>query len=170
MSNRALVDALRKAVEGPSKPQKTVVGIVASVDTGAATCVVEPLNGDADVIARYMSDVSGKTQFVPAVDSVVVVQMFSPVTGVVVGYSGLNNINLLGDNLGGMVKINDLLQVINALQTDLNNLKTIFNGWVVVPNDGGAALKVLAATWMGQTITPTTLTEIENPKIRHGDG
>lgn len=43
---------------------------------------------------------------------------------------------------------------LDKLTSDINALKTIFlTGWVVVPQDGGAALKVAAATWAGQVLT-----------------
>ncbi len=71
-----------------------------------------------------------------------------------------------GDNFG-LVKIKELTDKINVLERDLNLIKNIFNSWVVVPNDGGAALKAATSTWTGQTITVTKQTDIENIKITH---
>lgn len=68
--------------------------------------------------------------------------------------------------LGGMVKVMEALKRWNLIENDVNLLKQAFAAWVVVPSDGGAALKAITAAWFGQALTPTTLTDIENPKIK----
>ena len=60
-----------------------------------------------------------------------------------------------------------LKEKINALEKEINDLKTAINAWVVVPQDGGSALKLALATWIAQQIVPTQLSEIENDKIQH---
>jgi hypothetical protein len=76
---------------------------------------------------------------------------------------------LLGDgSFNGLVKVDDLVTKLNKLENDLNTLKTAFSTWVVVPADGGAALKAITATWSAQTITPTQSADIENTLIKHG--
>jgi hypothetical protein len=76
---------------------------------------------------------------------------------------------LLGDgSFNGLVKVDDLITKLNNLENDLNTLKTAFSTWVVVPADGGAALKAITATWSAQTITPTQSADIENTLIKHG--
>lgn len=69
--------------------------------------------------------------------------------------------------LGGLTKTLILLQKLNNLENDLNTIKQAFMAWVVVPNDGGAALKAIAATWAGSPLTPTEQAEIEDTKIKH---
>ena len=69
----------------------------------------------------------------------------------------------------GLVKVSDLVTKLNTLESDLNTLKAAFTAWVVVPNDGGAALKAASATWAGQTLTPTVNADIENPLVTHGN-
>jgi hypothetical protein len=69
--------------------------------------------------------------------------------------------------LGGMVKVDGVTQKINALENDINSLKTIFSSWVPAPNDGGASLKTASASWASQQITPMRRTDIENEKIKH---
>jgi hypothetical protein len=69
-------------------------------------------------------------------------------------------------SLGGMVKVEDLITRLNKIEQDVNNLKSVFSGWVPAPNDGGAALKSAAASWSGQQLTPTQKNDIENPKIK----
>ena len=72
-----------------------------------------------------------------------------------------------GGQNGGMAKTPKLKEKINALEKEINDLKTAINAWVVVPQDGGQALKLALETWIAQQIVPTQLSEIENDKIQH---
>lgn len=74
------------------------------------------------------------------------------------------NDNVLG---GFMPDITKLISKINALETQVNNLKTVFSTWVTVPNDGGAALKTASATWAGTQMAATTVNDIKDPKIKN---
>ena len=71
-----------------------------------------------------------------------------------------------GDN-DGLIKINDLVTKLNNLENDINNLKTAFASWVVVPSDGGLALKTIAGTWFVSSLTPTVKSDLEDEKIKH---
>lgn len=71
-----------------------------------------------------------------------------------------------GEN-GGLVNVEDLVQRLNLIENDVNALKNAFNAWVVVPDDGGAALKATAAAWSGQQLAVTTRQEIEDTKFTH---
>lgn len=77
-----------------------------------------------------------------------------------------NLIELNGGQLGGMVKVEGLVSKLNAIESDLNSLKTVFNSWIVAPLDGGAALKTAATTWSTQNITVTERNELENIKVK----
>jgi hypothetical protein len=68
----------------------------------------------------------------------------------------------------GLAKSDKVTEKINALERDLNSLKTVFKSWVTVPQDGGAALKTAVAGWMGQSLVETKQTDIEDTKIVHG--
>jgi hypothetical protein len=68
--------------------------------------------------------------------------------------------------LGGLVKVNDLVNDLNSIKQDINTLKTAFSSWVVAPNDGGAALKAAATAWYSQQLQPTQPGDLENEKIK----
>ena len=80
--------------------------------------------------------------------------------------SGIGTIN--GDNFGGLTITPELLKKINALEDEINTVKNLLNGWVPTPLDGGAALKGAVTSWAAQPIIKTTLSEIENDKVKHG--
>lgn len=70
--------------------------------------------------------------------------------------------------MGGLVKVIQLTQKLNALESAVNQLKQIFSAWVPVPQDGGAALKTAASSWAGQQLQTTQRADIENDKIVQG--
>jgi hypothetical protein len=77
-----------------------------------------------------------------------------------------NDIEFNDGTLGGMCKRDGVKAQLNNLENDVNNLKSAFNAWVVVPNDGGAALKAASASWAGASLTTTVNSDIENTKIK----
>ena len=171
--NDKVYQSLKRFVENVNSGSigKAFVCKVLSINTDQRSATVEPINGDADISdARFICDVTGKTKFLPKVNSIVVVQMFSQTGGVIIAFSELEEIHLNGEDKGGMVTAGSLLQKINELEQQINTLKTIFATWVPVPNDGGLALKTLTTSFSSQTITLTVQTDIENSKVKHGTG
>jgi phage gp45-like len=57
---------------------------------------------------------------------------------------------------GGTVKIGDSAAAALAKAAAISDLQTAINGWVPVPNDGGAALKAALVTWLANTTYSTT--------------
>lgn len=144
-----------------------IVCTVTAVD--GTTCTCSPIDDSADIEdVRLQAQTGNGILLVPPVGSKVVVQMINDVEGVVVMYSELESIKFLDGSFGGLIKINDLVTKINAIQTDINNLKSAFNSWVTVPNDGGAALKTAAASWSGSNLPTLNVNDIQNDKITHG--
>lgn len=73
---------------------------------------------------------------------------------------------LNGGDLGGMVIVGSLVKKINAIEQSLNALKTVFNGWSPISQDGGAALKSAVSQWAAQPIIQTKVRDIENEKVK----
>lgn len=71
-----------------------------------------------------------------------------------------------GDN-AGLVNVKELVARLNAVEQDINNLKTALSGWVPVPQDGGAALKTSASGWAAKQLVATKQSDIEDTKITH---
>lgn len=55
----------------------------------------------------------------------------------------------IGGDTDFMVRFSKLKEVVDELQEDITTLKAAFSGWVVVPNDGGGALKLITTDWFG---------------------
>lgn len=77
-----------------------------------------------------------------------------------------DNIVFNNGTLGGMVVLDDAVTRWNNIEKDINDLKAAFSSWVVVPNDGGQALKTATASWYTQNLTLTKKSDVENPKIK----
>jgi hypothetical protein len=184
-SNKSIRELLREITKDKTVQNYSIAVKVVSVDETERICDVEPLNGDPLIYGvRLQSVIDGADGFVciPAVDSVGIVTFINNNTGYLATCSKIDklivksdvqilidcdDIQFNGGANGGLIKINDLVSKLNAVENDLNTLKNIFTAWVPIPRDGGAKLKADATAWSTQTITPTQTTDIENDKIKH---
>ncbi|MBQ7684952.1 MAG: hypothetical protein IJT48_10730 [Bacteroidaceae bacterium] len=184
MSN--LRNIIRHLASDPASAAGLMVCEVKAVDTEARTVDVEPLDEGAPLLGVNLQANQDSTVGVvqiPRVGSSVVVAKFTGYDAgvvvlmediermeIVVGNYSLEitdeGITLNGGSLGGLVKVAELTQRLNAIEQDLNALKTVFSGWTPAPQDGGAALKTAAATWFAQTLTETQQTDIENQYVK----
>ena len=80
--------------------------------------------------------------------------------------NGLMTIN--GDNLGGIVDAIELKSQCDKNTLILEKIQTVFQNWTPVSNDGGAALKALVSSFV--ELERTDLSNIQNEKIKHGNG
>jgi hypothetical protein len=153
------------------------------------TCTVIPVDGKAKVEkVRLNADINGETGVLitPTDESYVLVGMLNPIDGMVLMFSEIKSISIkINDEISllmdadkiefnGGVKnsylcdINVVKDKISALEQQLNDLKTVFSNWTPAPNDGGAALKAVSATWAAQTINPlTSVDDLKDDKIKH---
>lgn len=131
------------------------VRLNASADGNADNILIKPKVGSMVM----MADLSGGE-----LRSLVVIS-FSALDSMTVKFEGDVVIN--GGENEGLVKVVELTEKLNAIENDINNLKSIFSSWVPVVYDGGASLKAAAASWAVQSLQTTSKEDIENPKIKH---
>ena len=131
------------------------VRLNASADGNADNILIKPKVGSMVM----MADLSGGE-----LRSLVVIS-FSALDTMTVMFDGEVVIN--GGENEGLVKVVELAEKLNAIENDINNLKSIFSSWVPVVYDGGASLKAAAASWASQSLQTTSKEDIENPKIKH---
>ncbi len=171
MSTESDIRARLRAIVGMDEIPTSKLGTIVSVDEDEMTCEVEPIDGGANYAdVRLMADPETTTgiYFKPKVGSVVMISPQDDVTYFVSMYSEVDEVWLRGTENGGVVKVSELVSKMNTIESDLNTLKTAFTSWVVVPSDGGAALKAASATWAAQTITATTANDIQSTTVKHG--
>lgn len=58
----------------------------------------------------------------------------------------------LGGAADNLLRFSKTKDVIDEMQDDISALKQVFQTWVPVANDGGAALKAAAGAWMAQPL------------------
>ena len=123
-----------------------------------------------DVRLRASTEVDGAQIIVrPAVGSVVIV---GSLTGdldhlVVLSMDRSEEVIINGGKLGGLIKVQELTQKLNALESEVNNLKQLFASWVPVKGDGGAVLRGLLGSWAGKRLTLSMREDYEDTKVKH---
>lgn len=154
---------------------------VVSYDELARTCIVTTTSGKGDITrteVRLMADIDDGLLYLPAIDSSVIVaysdfvapfvMYFSEIDKIlfIVGDSAIeispNTITLNDGSYGGLV-------IIGKLVTEINNLKSVLNGFIATynihshPSNG-------SPTGNQQTTTSpaTNQSDIENTNVIHG--
>lgn len=127
---------------------------IVSVDLDNRTAVVKDV---AEFSVNLTPEVSDGFLLKPAVGSAVYV-----FGGAIIGYSEIDEIWLHGNQYGGLVKVSDLVDKLNALENKVNSIINTFN---LHTHAGTGSPPVPTITG---TLTPTTINDIENPLVQHG--
>lgn len=139
--------------------------ILLSLDNTNGVMLVPEVDSKVAIGMFENSDTDGFMIMADKVESIVI--RISQGFIIRVDKSGVATIN--GDKHGGMAITPEVLKRLNAIEDDINKLKTVFaTAWTPVVQDGGAALKGAAATWAGQQLSKTRIQDIENDKVKHG--
>lgn len=158
--SKELRDSLKKLTT-PNGSAYSKACTVDSVDLTNLTCYCIPLNGDADIQeARLIANNDKGFLLVPEVDSVVLVSFLNDSVGYVSMVSKVSEIQLNGDNYGGLIKINDLTSSINTMIGNINTQLTAIAAGIAAG---------------GGTYTPVPLntfnkTAYENLTVKQGNG
>lgn len=131
MSDRSIQEAV-KYLAGTHQTDTVFLidATVASVDPDAMTCAVIALTGPvgSDIPdVRLLASVDDGILRLPTVGSTATVLMSTFTDPVIVSYSGLDQIILMGGDLGGMVRVMDLVTRLNNLENAYNDLVSKFN-------------------------------------------
>lgn len=76
-----------------------------------------------------------------------------------------NSIIMQGGEVG-IPESTSTVERLNKIEQDINNLKQAFTSWTPTPQDGGAALKTVVASWSGGKLTETKVEDIESETIK----
>ena len=155
-------------------------GTVKSVDLSERTCIVTPTDGGPDILDVYLEADSGDSTnkgffVVPAVGSLVIATFTSKEEAFLSAYTEISQVVAKqgewvfngGDN-GGLVKVKELTDRINELESLFDQLKTDLSTWIPVATDGGAALKtILTSGYLTKTIPNSNINDFENTDVKH---
>jgi hypothetical protein len=130
---------------------------VSNIDLATLTCTCTPTNGDAEFYDVLLNaDAEKGFTLIPANGSLVIAQQTSQATAYVSMVSKVDQVYIAGDANGGLVKVIPLVTKLNTIEAQLNAI-------------GVWALTVTPPLTL-PPLTPTTITEIENLKVKHGNG
>lgn len=154
---------------------RDIVEIIAcavdSVDKTSRTCECTAISGNSTTKlsgVQLMTEVSDGLLLLPSVGSTVMVGKSTRNIAFVLMYSDVDSIVMLGGDLGGLVKVIDLVAKINALENLVNNiLTTLKNTTIPLAPSGTYPFASLYASFT--SISPvTTRAAIENTNITQG--
>lgn len=180
------IASLVRQLSGRTSPTLSLC-TVTSVDRSARTVDCQPLDESAPILGvSLQGDSEGEDGLLllPKVGAYVIVGFVDGQdTGAVLLTDELDalelkigsqtlvvteaGITLNGGKLGGVVKIEKLTQRLNAIEREINALKSALGGWTPIPSDGGAALKGATASWAGKTLQLTKKSDYEDEKVKH---
>lgn len=151
-------------------PPMPLMCVVSDVDLISLTCYCQPIDGSAGVTdVRLMASVSKGFLVIPQDQSIVGVSFINDNSAYISMTSGVQEIQLNGDNFGGLTKTLELQTQLNKLNAQLQAILTAATTWAPVANDGGAAFKTAAISALsGKPIA--VFTNIENQTVKAGDG
>ena len=149
--------------------------VVSAVNEDTRTVDVDMVSGGTSnrISVRLMAAIDDGLLYYPENGSNVVVLMSEHVEPVIIQYSGIDKIVFLGGKYAGIPIVVDpddsskgVLKRLNLIENDINNLKQVFNNWIVSAGDGGAALYAAAASWKSASLNVTSQNQIEHQKIK----
>lgn len=158
------------------------VGKVKSVNADSMTCDIEIQNSPLKEDVRLRSVIDDNEQGIliyPKVGSYVLVGLIdnNPASAFIAQVSEVDKINfkiadiqLNGDALGGLIKINDLVGRLNKIEDAVNQLKGEFNGHTHISPPAPVSPVSTAPPTVPSAVVlaNTTVSEIENEKVKHG--
>lgn len=180
MSDRAY-RALKKFVKG-NIPIQAIAARVTEIDMDNYTCTASP-DEDAAAIPGIRlkpvidSDSNGGLIVIPSIGSWILVGFllnkdsmpfmiqWSKADSILIKTTDGTNLNLQGDILGGLVKVNPLKTGLTNNNNILNALMNVLTTWTPIAGDGGAALKTAMLEALSGKKTDD-FSDIENTNIK----
>lgn len=149
------------------------VAKVKSVSKADNTCVVEVTGTEETYNDVRLMAIEGKvdnpTVMYPKVESMVVI---APLFGsksewAVLSITEVDEIYLNGSDFGGLVKADVLKKELDKTNATVTAIRNALLNWVVVPSDGGAALKSIVSATL-PSVNVGNFESIKNDKVKHG--
>ncbi len=137
---------------------------VNSVDLNKRTCNVTTINGSATITfdAQLTAGVADGFIVIPVIGSLIYVLGSKYTLPFVLMYSDIETYSIKGDEFGGLVRVIELTQKLNALEAKVNDL-ILHNNTHTHASNGTPTTSLITGN-----LTPTKRTEIENTSISHG--
>lgn len=145
----------------------SVICTVKSVDGNFAD--LTPIDGNADILGVNLiaGDSDTPMLITPKVDSFVIATFLSKDTAFISTYSEIDSVEIRGKEFGGLVKVKDLVDKINALETKVNDILTALKG-ITVPLAPSGTYPLAPSFATILNLNKTKKSDLENDKVQHG--
>lgn len=140
---------------------------VNSVDLANRTAHVTTITGQStlDFDVQLQAGIADGLIIEPLVNSMVYVLMSKYTLPFIVQYSDIVSLSINGIEFGGLVKVIELTNKLNALENIVNDLILKFNTHTHIAAGTPTSITSVIET---NNLTPTQQSEIENTVIKHG--
>lgn len=164
-----LLDVLKKAVETEQEIYSKVSKVI-KYDKEAKTVDVEPVDGTAPLLRVKLTAAAGSTNVVaiPVIDSMVVVSFFSEATAWVSLVSEVESVEIRGNELGGLIKVEELKKQLDIVTSRIDTIYKAIKDGVPIAQDGGVGYQNTMVAILAQQTETEDYSEIENEQVKHG--
>ena len=150
-------------------PLFTKAGKIQSVDTTNLTCEVTFDHYPTLYDVRIRSTIDGNKKglvIIPKTGSDVIVGMIenTPTSAFIIQYSEVEEIRLGDNQFGGLVKIEPLVEQMNAIEEKLNSFIAKYNAHIHPLSTGTSSATVTQETALSGS---TQKSQLENPNVLH---
>lgn len=151
--------------------KEEVYSIICKVsEVSGEVAELAPLNGDASLFdVKLIAGTSATPLLItPVVGSTVIATFLSKDTAFVSLYSEIESVQIMGDQFGGLIKIEELIKNLDKLTARVDGIIDAINNGVPIPTDGGVGLQTTIKVALALLIDKENFTTMENENIKHG--
>ena len=151
--------------------KEEVYSIICKVsEVSGEVAELAPLNGDASLFdVKLLAGTSATPLLItPVVGSTVIATFLSKDTAFVSLYSEIESVQIMGDQFGGLIKIEELIKNLDKLTARVDGIIDAINNGVPIPTDGGVGLQTTIKVALALLIDKENFTTMENENIKHG--
>jgi len=151
--------------------KEEVYSIICKVsEVSGEVAELAPLNGDASLFdVKLLAGTSATPLLItPVVGSTVIATFLSKDTAFVSLYSEIESVQIMGDQFGGLIKIEELVKNLDKLTARVDGIIDAIKNGVPIPTDGGAGLQTTIKVALALLVDKEDFTTMENENIKHG--
>lgn len=163
---KSIYEAIRMIAKGDGQAMCDT-GVARNVDADQGVCDVE-IEGKAPAEGALIGNAESGVMVVPKDGSVVAVVWVSKTTAVVVMVSEVEEIRLMGGQMGGLVKVEELKKSLESLKDYCESLKSAVSSGLAAVGAGSAASGTAGKTAFETAMTAKSIKieELENEKVK----
>ena len=173
--NETIIQSIQNIADlNNSKLPSVVIGTVLPTgpNDSSNSITIQPLDETLNPISNILLSMDPNPNavptFTPTVGTIVSVAMYGSSSGVVVGHGAVTAASIAGNQNGGLVKINPLVELLNAIKTYIDgHIEQYFNNHTHSTPSGPSGIPIPLDTRPSFTVNQSNL---ENTTVTHGNG